>query len=205
MQIRTFPLSAYQANCYLLSKNDEAVIIDPGDSCQEIVKILEREKLSVTHILITHIHLDHFYAATEFAKLTGAKIHISPEDGYLIKEEVDSWQECMYRSTCGMVDYEPFLPGSCEYLGEKCDVLSTPGHTPGSLTLHFPELEQAFVGDVVFAGSVGRTDYNGGDHATLMDTIKSIIFKLPEQTKLYTGHGPTTTVLRELTHNPFVK
>lgn len=205
MKIRIFPLSAYQANCYLVSRENEAIIIDPGDLSQELVNIIEKEKLKITHILITHIHLDHFYAASKFAELTGAQVYISPDDGHLIQEEIDTWEECMYSESCGRVEYEPFLAGQHEYLGEKCEVLSTPGHTPGSLTLHFPDSNVAFVGDVIFAGSVGRTDFNGGDTETLMHTVKNIIFKLPSQTKLYSGHGPATTVGHEEKHNPFAR
>lgn len=205
MKIRVFPLSVYQANCYLLSHNGEAVIIDPGDHCQELIDVIEVEQLKITQILITHIHLDHFYAAVEFANLTGATVYISPDDGHLIQEEIDTWQECQYSQVCEFPDYEPFTTGAHEYLGQRCEVISTPGHTPGSLTLHFPDSDLAFVGDVIFAGSVGRTDFNGGDYPTLMKTIKEVIFNLPEQTRLYTGHGSPTTVEREKRHNPFVK
>ncbi|SEA56380.1 Glyoxylase, beta-lactamase superfamily II [Desulfuromusa kysingii] len=205
MKIRPFQLSAYEANCYLISNKGKAVLIDPGDYSMEIANIIRNEDLQVTHILITHIHLDHFYAATAFSKLTGAKIYINPADGYLIKEEVDTWKECMYSQSCGMVDYEPFDPGMYEFLGEKCEVIATPGHTPGSLTLHFPDHTLAFVGDVIFSGSVGRSDFNGGDYETLMTTIKSKIFKFPPDTKLYTGHGPVTTVDYERRNNSFVK
>jgi glyoxylase-like metal-dependent hydrolase (beta-lactamase superfamily II) len=205
MKIRTFPLSAYEANCYLFSKGKDAVLIDPGDYSQEIVDIIKNENLNITHILITHIHLDHFYGATQFSKLTGAKIYISPEEDYLIKEEVDSWKECMYKKSCGMVDYQPFEPGSYKFLGEQCDVISAPGHTPGSLILYFPKLALAFVGDVIFQGSVGRHDFNGGDYETLMSSIKDIVFKFPDKTSLYTGHGPKTTVGHEKRHNPFVR
>ncbi len=205
MKIRMFPLSAYQANCYLLSQGGKAVIVDPGDFSQVIVDILDKENLQVTHILITHVHLDHFYAASAFADLTGAEVYISPEDAHLIREEVDGWKECLYSKPCGPVKYKPFTAGTHDYLGEACEVLPTPGHTPGSLTLHFPARQVAFVGDVIFAGSVGRTDFNGGDSATLMNSIKEIIFKFPEPTTLYTGHGSPTTVGHEKKHNPFVQ
>jgi len=114
MKIRMFPLSAYQANCYLVSRENEAIIIDPGELSQELVNIIENEKLKITHILITHIHLDHFYAANKFAELTGAQVYISPDDGHLIQEEIDTWKECMYSESCGMLEYEPFLAGQHE-------------------------------------------------------------------------------------------
>lgn len=204
MQIRMFPLSAWQANCYLLSRDGEAVLVDPGEYDQGIVDIIENENLKVTHILITHIHLDHFYGATRFAELTGAKIYIHPKDDYLIPIEVVTWEECMYPESCGLVDYVPFEVGVYEFLGERCDVMLTPGHTPGSVTLYFSALKIALSGDVIFAGSVGRTDLNGGEPEVLPRTIHEVLFKLPGDTQLLSGHGQPTTVEHEMKYNPCV-
>lgn len=205
MKIRSFQVSAYETNCYLVSKGNEAIIIDPGDDCQALVEILNNEQLQVTHILITHTHLDHFYGATRLSQITGAKIYIHPDDEVLINQEISTWQECMYPRSCGPIDHEPLLVGTTSFLQEKCEVIQTPGHSPGSVTFYFPELSFAFVGDVIFQRAIGRHDFPGGSYEVLMASIQNVIMTLPDTTTLYTGHGPVTTVGSEKQFNPFIR
>lgn len=205
MQIRSFQVSAYETNCYLLSKGHEAVVIDPGDDCEPLLETLANEQLEVTHILITHTHLDHFYGATRLSQITGAKIYIHPDDEVLISQEIETWEECMYSKSCGPIVHEPLLTDTKYFLQEKCEVMLAPGHTPGSVVLHFPELSFAFVGDVVFHGAVGRHDLPGGDYDALMASIHDVILTMPDATKLYPGHGPETTVGYERRFNPFIR
>ncbi|NDV18800.1 MBL fold metallo-hydrolase [Pseudodesulfovibrio sp. JC047] len=205
MHIRSFQVSAYETNCYLVSKGTEAIVIDPGDDCPALVETIAKEQLHVTHIIITHTHLDHFYGAMRLSQSTGAKIYIHPDDEVLIDQEISTWKECMYSESCGPIDHEPLPCGTYHFLEEKCEVMLTPGHTPGSVTLYFPELSLVFVGDVIFQRSVGRHDLPGGDYQTLMASIHNVILPLPDSTTLYTGHGPTTTVGSEKQFNPFIR
>jgi glyoxylase-like metal-dependent hydrolase (beta-lactamase superfamily II) len=100
-------------------------------------------------------------------------------------------------------EYQKLVPGETEFLGLKCHVLATPGHAPGSLSFHFPEAGVVFVGDLLFARSIGRTDFQGGDLDLLRNSVQEKIFTLPPDTVVYPGHGPATTVGAEKAHNPF--
>jgi len=102
-------------------------------------------------------------------------------------------------------EYQPLEPGEREFLGEKCQILHTPGHTPGSLTLYFPESKVLFAGDLIFQGSIGRTDFPGGSLESLLQGVREKIFTLPGDTVIYPGHGPQTTVESEKKHNPFFR
>lgn len=205
MQIRKFPLGPYQTNGYLLSEDGKAVVVDPGDNSPRLSSILREEGLELTHILITHIHIDHFYGAPKLAAETGAKVLASPKDSVLVAEELRNAGESGYPRLKEKFVYEPLHTGTHQFLGRPCHVLATPGHTPGSLTFHFEDDGVAFVGDLIFAGSVGRADYTGGNAKALFTSIESNIFTMAEATVLYPGHGPLTTAGDEKAHNPFFR
>lgn len=205
MQIRIIPLGPLQTNGFLLSDNGKAVFIDPGDDPAKVLELIKSEGLELTHVLITHIHLDHFYGATRLADETGAEVLVYEKDAFLIEEEVRNGWEMGYPELEKEFTYTPLELGEQEFLGCKCVVLSTPGHTPGSVTFHFPDEGVAFVGDLIFARSVGRTDYTGGNTQDLMNSIRTHIFTMPEETVLLPGHGPATKAGEEKEHNPFFK
>lgn len=202
MRIRIFALGPLQTNGYLLSHGSEAVFVDPGGDPAEVLDVLRDEKLTLTHILITHLHFDHVYGAAKLARETGAPILVGNGDAHLKDMEIGSG------GAMGLPKVEPFEfsaieVGETEFLGAKCVVILTPGHTPGGLTYYFPDAEAAFVGDSIFAGAVGRTDFPGGSMPTLLRAVEKGIFTLPENTELYPGHGPSTKVREEKLHNPF--
>lgn len=197
MDIRKFVLSMYRSNGYLLSDGRKAVFIDPGDVSEEVTDIIEQEGLELTHILITHIHLDHFYGAGALTVKTGAKVFFGADDSFLMPEELKDWESMGYFSPAQPVGMNPMNAGEYEFLGRKCIVMPVPGHTPGSLVYYFPEEKTVFTGDLIFAGSVGRTDFHGGDAEKLMNSIRTCIFTLDDDTVIYSGHGPSTTVGRE--------
>ncbi len=202
MQIRTFALGPLQTNCYLLSRNGEAVVVDPGGDPAAVLGTLEADGLKLTHILNTHFHFDHVGGNKELALQTGAPILASSEDAYLMETELG------LGGFMGLPKIEPFEytslePGAHRFLGLDCTVLHTPGHSPGSLSFYFPEAAAVFVGDLVFYRSVGRTDFPGGDFDTLKQSVVENIFSLPEETAIYTGHGESTSVGEEKRHNPF--
>ncbi|NJB66398.1 glyoxylase-like metal-dependent hydrolase (beta-lactamase superfamily II) [Desulfobaculum xiamenense] len=203
MKIRKFCLGPYQTNGYLLSEGSKAVFIDPGDDSSAVLDVLKKENLTLTHILVTHIHIDHFYGAAKLARLTGAEILASADDAFLVDMEILGCGDSGYPDLQEDFRYTPIAEGMHEFLGKKCKVVPTPGHTPGGLTFHFTGEGVAFVGDLIFARSIGRTDFTGGNIKALMRSVENEIFTMPGKTVLYPGHGPSTTAGDEKIHNPF--
>ena len=202
MEIKTFPLGPLQTNCYVLAGDSQAVAVDPGGDPAKVLDYLRDNNLTLTHILNTHLHFDHTYGNKALSEATGAPILCSKEDLYLLESELG------LGGTFGLpqVDrYDPQIiaPGEEEFAGFACTIFHTPGHSSGSLTFYFPEAKAAFVGDLIFYRSIGRTDFPGGDLEMLKGSVKEHIFTLPPETLLLSGHGPETTVGDEKNHNPF--
>jgi hydroxyacylglutathione hydrolase len=200
--VHTFPLGPLETNCFLLVKNGSAVAVDPGGDPAKVLRTLERETITLTHVLNTHMHCDHIYGNLELSRRTGAPILGSPKDEFLLSTEIGGGG-FMGLPRVSEFAYEPLEPGESAFLGEPCMVLSTPGHTPGSLSFHFPESKIVFVGDLLFYRSIGRTDFQGGSMETLLRSVREQIFTLPGETVVYPGHGPETSVGDEKVHNPF--
>ncbi len=203
MDIQTFPLGPLQTNCYVLAGDTEAVVVDPGGAPDAVLNYLKSNGLTLTHILNTHLHFDHTYGNKALAEATGAPILCSEEDAGLLETELG--QGGMF----GLPPVDAFKPefispGETTYAGFKCSTFHTPGHSTGSLTFYFPEAKAAFVGDLIFYRSIGRTDFPGGDLGVLKQSVKDHIFTLPKETQLFSGHGQMTTVGDEMTHNPFL-
>lgn len=202
MEIKTFPLGPLQTNCYVLSGESQAVVIDPGGDPAAVVEYLKANNLELTHILNTHLHFDHTYGNKALTDATGAPIICSQKDMYLLDSELGRG------GTFGLPEIDMFEPqfiepGEHSFGGLGCSVFHTPGHSSGSLTFHFPEAGAAFVGDLIFYRSIGRTDFPGGDLEVLKNSVKTHIFTLPPETLLLSGHGPETTAGDEMNHNPF--
>ena len=202
MNIKTFNLGPLQTNCYVLAGDTEAVVIDPGGDPSEVLDYLEKSGLALTHILNTHLHFDHTAGNKALAEATGAPVLANQGDAYLL----DTWLG--KGGDMGLPLIDPFSwdnlePGGRAFAGLECRILHTPGHSEGSLTFHFPEIGTAFVGDLIFYRSIGRTDFPGGDLDVLKRSVRDHIFTMPEETVLLSGHGPETTVGDEKNHNPF--
>ncbi|MBC15454.1 MAG: MBL fold metallo-hydrolase [Desulfovibrio sp.] len=202
MEIKVFPLGPLQTNCYVLAGDKEAVAIDPGGDPTPVLDYLKSNGLTLTHVLNTHLHFDHTAGNRRLSDETGAPVICSKKDLYLLESELGQG------GTFGLPPIEEYNttliePGEHEFAGFKCTVFHTPGHSSGSLTFYFPEAEAAFVGDLIFYRSIGRTDFPGGDLDILKKAVKDNIFTLPDNTTLYPGHGPETTSDDEKNHNPF--
>lgn len=202
MQIETFPLGPLATNGYLVSEGGKAVFVDPGGDPERVAAAIAERGLTLTHILVTHLHCDHIYGCASLARSTGARVLANPEDEFLMDTEVGGGG-LMGLPMVERFDYESLGPGQTEFLGLPCTVLSTPGHTPGSLSFYFPDQGQIFVGDLLFKRSIGRTDFPGGDTGALMAAVREKIFTLPPETVVLSGHGPATTAGDEQNHNPF--
>lgn len=202
MNITTFALGPLGTNCYLLENGAEAVVFDPGGDPAPVLAALEESGATLTHILLTHVHFDHLYGCRTLAEATGAPVLLPQGDEYLLQTEIGMG------GLMGLPVAEPFEhqligPGAYAFAGLSCKVFNTPGHSPGSLIYYFEEAGAAFVGDLIFHRSVGRSDFPGGDHDTLINSVRENVFTLPDNTVLYPGHMQATTVADEKTHNPF--
>jgi glyoxylase-like metal-dependent hydrolase (beta-lactamase superfamily II) len=208
MILETFPVGPLQCNCTILGDEEagEAIVIDPGDEVGRIHRRLAELGLKVKQILVTHAHIDHVGGALKLKRLTGAPILLNENDLPLLKmmEMQAGW--------LGIAPPETAPPDESLADGLRvglehypAEVLHTPGHTQGSVCLHFAPLKMLIAGDTLFAGSIGRTDLPGGDSAQLIDSIETRLLALPDETKVLPGHGPATTIGQERRSNPFLR
>jgi hydroxyacylglutathione hydrolase len=202
------PVGKLKCNCSILGdeSSHEAIIVDPGDEIPRIMAVVERHKLTVKQIVITHAHIDHIAGAARLKALTGAPILYNSNDLPLVK------MMDMQAAWLGMPAPEVHPPDDTLHDGSivaiaglNGQVLHTPGHTQGSICLHLPAQKLLLAGDTLFAGSVGRTDLPGGDGPTLIRSIHSKLLSLPEETIVVPGHGPSTTIAEEKDSNPFLQ
>lgn len=206
MLIRAFVTGPLETNAYLVADRavGEALVIDPGGDPEQILAFLAKERLHLRHIVNTHGHFDHISGNRALKSATGATLLIHEADAPMLGEAASHARFFMLRAENS--------PRADVYLSDREElrvgtvplrVLHTPGHSPGGVTLVAQGV--AFCGDLVFYGSVGRTDLPGGSEKVLLDSIRRHILTLPDDTVLYPGHGPETTVGLEKRHNPFFK
>jgi hydroxyacylglutathione hydrolase len=205
--IRTFTSSVFGQNAYLVrcTETGEWLAIDPGGEAGAMGAMIEAAGASLEAILLTHAHLDHVEGVAELAERFGAPIHLHPGDRPLY--DAAPQQAAMFGHQirqppppdADLSDGQVFRFGAC-----ALEVRHVPGHSPGHVLLYSEAAGAAFVGDVVFAGSIGRTDLPGGDPRQLMRSIRERVLTLPDETELHSGHGPVTTVARERATNPFI-
>jgi len=201
LTIETFVLGPQEANSYLVSMGGEAIVIDVGIEPDRLLDRIDELGLKLTGVYLTHFHIDHIGGVKELLERYDVPVYASGEDEFL--KEI-SLEAKGIRELVRFVDfpYTLITPGRLKVLGQVMMVLDTPGHTPGSLAFFFPAAGCAFVGDVIFMIAVGRTDLPRGNSSELLSSIRSRIFILPDDTKLYSGHGPMTTVIHEKQNNP---
>jgi len=204
MQIKAYELGPLQTNGYLVASNGRAVFVDPGGDPAQVLSDISAQGLSLEYVLNTHFHFDHVLGNAALAKATGAKILANPEDSDLLETELGGGG-MMGLPKVDAFDFEPIAEGETEFIGHKCSVLATPGHSTGSLSFYFPDAGAVFVGDLLFFRSIGRTDFAGGNMDTLLASARNKIFTLPPETTVYSGHGPKTSVGDEMHHNPFFR
>ncbi|MCK9376568.1 MAG: MBL fold metallo-hydrolase [Syntrophobacterales bacterium] len=195
-----------EVNCYILGdeKTREAVVIDPGGDEDEILDTLNRNNLQLKLIIDTHGHFDHVDANQPLKDATGAQIAIHEADGQmLIKPSSEAMFFTGNRLRLSQADIL-LKEGDILTFGEyRLKVLHTPGHTPGGISLVLEGHTYVYVGDLLFAGSIGRTDFPGGSYDALINAVKTKIFPLGDNYSVYPGHGPVTTVGQERKYNPF--
>ena len=206
VEIRTIIVGPLETNCYLVTDGStgDSFAVDPGFACSTLIDLVR--DLHLTDILLTHSHFDHIGGVSRLVELTGARVWVH-------SAEAEWLQNPHLNLSAAMGELSPPVSAPAaaillqgheerEFLGEPITVLHTPGHTPGHVTYLFKDV--AFVGDLIFRGSVGRTDFPGGNSRTLIRSIEEAILPLPADVRLLPGHGPATTVGEERRHNPFL-
>ncbi|MGD0376301.1 MAG: MBL fold metallo-hydrolase [Streptosporangiaceae bacterium] len=217
MLVAGFPAGAFAANCYLVAPGPgaECLIIDPGEGAEQgIDEIVERYRLRPAAVLLTHGHLDHIWSVVPVCGARGIPAYIHPADRALLTDPARGFALQPGQQLFGGLTFtEPdevaeLADGATlELAGLQLVVDHAPGHTRGSVTFRLPPAADPptlFTGDLLFAGSIGRTDLPGGDYATILDSLARVCLPLPDETVVLAGHGPQTTIGAERASNPFL-
>jgi hydroxyacylglutathione hydrolase len=211
MIIETYAAAPFFKNGFVLGCEEtrEGVIIDPGDEFDQLASAVSRHGLNIRYILLTHAHLDHVSGVAAAKAAFGAPVGLHREDNFLYEAVVE--QGRMFGLSVAPqppVDFFYDGPGPWKFGRYGAWVYHTPGHCPGGVCLAVgregESARQLIVGDTLFAGSIGRTDLPGGDHDTLLRSIREVLFTFPDETPVYPGHGAATTIGREKKENPFL-
>ena len=208
MIFRSFAVPPLDCNCSIIGDpvTKQAIVVDPGGDSERILKEVAALGLTITHIIHTHAHFDHFLASGRMKQATGAPLWLHKADQLL-------WDNLEMQCRVFGVPYTP-VPPPDRWLADDEEValgevsglaLHTPGHTPGSMCFHFPAARMVIAGDTLFRESIGRTDLWGGDYAAIERSIKDRLYVLDEDTRVITGHGPETRIGHELRNNSFVR
>lgn len=210
MKIDLLILGAYETNCYVLRASEatkDCLIIDPGLEAEALIDFLNENGFNPVAVILTHGHIDHIAGLTELREdYPQIKVYIHKLDAEMLTQPMTNLSAMMGGSfTTAPADSFPEENDTIEVAGITLSVLHTPGHTPGGISLYAKEDGIVFAGDTLFAGSVGRTDFPNGSTNQLINSIKEKLFTLPDETKVYPGHGPTTSIANEKKHNPFVQ
>jgi glyoxylase-like metal-dependent hydrolase (beta-lactamase superfamily II) len=208
MILESFPVGPLACNCTILGDEEsgEAIVIDPGDEVARIHNRLTELGLTLKQILLTHAHIDHVGGALKLKRLTGAPIYLNENDMPQLEmmDAQAAWLGIQPPETAppdeGLSDGQ--IVGLERF---PAQVLHTPGHTQGSVCLHFAPLKLLVAGDTLFAGSIGRTDLWGGSLDQIIDSLKSKLLHLPDDTVVHPGHGPTTSIGHERHTNPYLQ
>ncbi|THF64711.1 MBL fold metallo-hydrolase [Pseudothauera nasutitermitis] len=208
LHCRIIPVTPFEQNCSLLwcDVTGRAAVVDPGGDLERILAAVAEEKVTVERILLTHGHIDHAGGAAALARALSAPVEGPQEEDRFWLEGIE--QQGMRFGFSGAETVEPdrwLRDGDSVQVGEETlRVIHAPGHTPGHVVFFHPALRLALVGDVLFAGSIGRTDFPRGDYATLIGSIRDKLFPLGDDVTFVPGHGPCSTFGAERAGNPYV-
>jgi len=206
MIIKNVVVGSLEVNCYIIGCDEtkEAAIIDPGDNADEIIKIIEKEGLKPKFIINTHAHFDHIGSVKEIQDHFIIDFNLHEGDLFLVENASEQATSFGLKPISKPVVNEYVNNGDEISLGNMTiTVIHTPGHSPGCVCYYSDN--NVFVGDTLFADSIGRTDLPGGSHEALINSVKEKLFPLGDNTIVHPGHGPSTTIGNEKKHNPFLK
>ena len=202
-----FTVGPVQENCFLFHRDgsDRALIVDPGEEAPKLLAAIEGLGLTLDGILLTHTHFDHVGAVAPVARVTGAEVWV-PEIEKRVLADINSFVPFAGFGPFEDWEAEHTVAGGdrLELAGFEIDVMFTPGHSPGHVAYSIPDEGVVFSGDVLFKGSVGRTDLPGGDWPTLAESLRTLAEALPAETTVYPGHMGVTTIGAERAGNPFL-
>lgn len=205
MKLESLVVGPIQVNCFIITcpTTHQSAIVDPGDDADRILRKCESQNINLTKILLTHGHFDHIGAVHHIKKATDAEILMHKADEFLIQAAP------MQAAAFGLPAPPTFTVDTYIQEGDEITVgelaaavIETPGHTPGGVCFQFEN--DLFAGDTLFYGGIGRTDLPGGNYDQILQSIKTKLFVLPDELRVYSGHGPATTIGREKQYNPFV-
>jgi hydroxyacylglutathione hydrolase len=202
-----FTVGPVAENTYVFRRegSDRGLIVDPGDEADKLLAAIDQLGVGLDGILLTHTHFDHVGAVAPVARATGAEVWV-PEIERFVLADINSFVPWPGFGPFESYEAEHTLKGGekLELAGYEIDVLFTPGHSPGHVTFSIPDEKAIFSGDVLFEGSVGRTDLPGGDWGTLLESIRTLVDSLPAETAVHPGHMGLTTLGAERAGNPFL-
>jgi glyoxylase-like metal-dependent hydrolase (beta-lactamase superfamily II) len=196
-----------QTNCYIVADKDagDGMVIDPGGDADRILAAADQLDVGVKLVLNTHGHFDHIMANEALIQATGAELAIHGDDADMLTNPLKSFSLFMAKLRPSPAATLLLIEGMQLSVGkESLTVLHTPGHSPGSISLWCEAESVVFTGDALFHMGIGRTDFPGGSYQTLLDSVREKLFVLPDDTVVYSGHGPQTTIGQERRHNPFL-
>jgi glyoxylase-like metal-dependent hydrolase (beta-lactamase superfamily II) len=205
--LRFLTVGAFSENSYVVGcrETGRGVLVDPGGEVPALLRLAEESGLEIEAIWLTHAHIDHVLGLTEAVQATGAPIFLHPDDRRLYDAAPQQGEAFGFPIDPLPAVDEDLRGGQKLALGEhEAEVLLVPGHSPGHVAFWFPEARKVVAGDVLFAGSIGRTDLPGGDYQTLMRSLREVILPLGDDVEVFPGHGPPTTVQAERRTNPFL-
>jgi hydroxyacylglutathione hydrolase len=201
------PVGPLECNCSVMGDETthEAMVIDPGDDIDDVLALIQKHKLQVKQIVITHAHIDHVGGAMKLRAATGAPILLNQND-YALLKMLDVQAIWVGMASPGKVEIDRSVTtGETVTAGSlTASILHTPGHTEGSICLYFPSEQKLVAGDTLFAGSIGRTDLPGGSMQKILRSLNDTVLSLPDETIVVPGHGPLTTIGEERESNPFL-
>jgi len=212
MMIESRAAAPFHKNGFVVACDEtrEAILIDPGDEVADLLALVEDRRLAVRLILLTHAHMDHVSGVAQAKRATSARVGVHRDDLFLYKAAVQQGLAFGYHLEQPPPPDFFFEEGASLAFGNwQVRVRHTPGHSPGGVCLHAgrPGMDEPhlFVGDTLFAGSIGRTDLPGGDYETLITSIRTVLFAFGDGAIVHPGHGPDTTIRRERETNPFLQ
>ncbi|HET8825697.1 MAG TPA: MBL fold metallo-hydrolase [Terriglobales bacterium] len=202
------PVGPLRCNCSIIGDETtrDAMVIDPGDDIADVLGIIQKHNLQVRQIVITHAHIDHVGGAMKLRQATSAPILMNQNDYALVKM-LDVQAAWLGMKSPGQVEIDRSVGDADKVEAGPlvANVIHTPGHTEGSVCLHFPAQQKLIAGDTLFAGSIGRTDLPGGSYDKIIRSLHEKVLALPDETLVVPGHGPLTTIGDERESNPFLK
>lgn len=205
MNVKSFEVGPVSTNCYILSNDSgEALIVDPGEGASMLADYIDGAGLKPLAILLTHGHFDHIMAVDALRDKYGIKVYASSREKELLEDPRKNSSDMIGKSFATTADVYFEDSDTLTFSDMECDVIATPGHTVGSVCFYFRGDGRLFSGDTLFCEGIGRTDLATGDHRAIVESLKKLVNTLPNETKVYPGHGMRTTIGHEKHNNMFL-